>query len=147
MALKTDYKDDVFSGNRKYEMITNQDGSVSFVDQTVYTQNGDIFNAADINDITTAINKLNTVLSVSVPLASWSNSVPYTATITATGITAQSSPVYDLLIPDGTSTANAEKMIESFSYINKLVTAANSITLYCYEDKPTIALTLQLKGI
>lgn len=49
MALKTNYKDDVFSGRRKYRMINNADGTVSFEDVTEYSQVGDTFGAADIN--------------------------------------------------------------------------------------------------
>lgn len=61
--LKTNYKDDVLdtSANqlRKYQMITNDDGTVSFVDVTTYTQTGDSFGAKDINDVTGAINEIN----------------------------------------------------------------------------------------
>ena len=56
MALKTNYKDDVFTGNRKYKQTSNSDGSISLEDTTEYTQEGDIFAAKDINDTNTAVN-------------------------------------------------------------------------------------------
>lgn len=56
MALKTNYKDDVFTGNRKYKQTSNSDGSISLEDVTTYTQEGDIFAAKDINDTNTAVN-------------------------------------------------------------------------------------------
>lgn len=56
MALKTDYKDDVLEGRRKYRMITNNDNTVSFEDVTAYTQEGDSFGANDINDTNGGIN-------------------------------------------------------------------------------------------
>ena len=60
--LKTTYLDDVLdvSSNerRKYQMITNNDGTVSFVDVTDYTQVGDSFGAKDINSTNGAINDL-----------------------------------------------------------------------------------------
>ena len=58
--LKTNYKDDILldnSGKRKYTMITNDDGTVSFVDVTDYSQNGDAFGAADINATNTEVNE------------------------------------------------------------------------------------------
>ena len=59
--LKTDYKDDILDTSqntrRKYQMINNQDGTVSFVDVTEYIQQGDSFGADDVNAITDAINK------------------------------------------------------------------------------------------
>lgn len=59
--LKTDYKDDVLDTEvnelRKYQMIQNEDGTVSFVDVTEYLQVGDSFGSADVNDITLALNE------------------------------------------------------------------------------------------
>ena len=65
--LKTNYVDDVLDASvnekRKYNMIQNADGTVSFVDVTTYTQNGDSFGAKDINDTNAAVNELNSNLS------------------------------------------------------------------------------------
>ena len=58
--LRTDYKDDILdltqNTQRKYRMITNDDGTVSFEDVTAYSQVGDSFGAADVNTITNALN-------------------------------------------------------------------------------------------
>jgi hypothetical protein len=60
MSLKTDYKDDIpKTAQRKYELINNDDGTVSLKDVTEYTQVGDTFGAGDINTITNAVNNLN----------------------------------------------------------------------------------------
>lgn len=59
MALKTNYKEDVLAASstkRKYNMITNADGTVSFEDVTEYQQTGDNFGAGDINRTNTAVN-------------------------------------------------------------------------------------------
>lgn len=73
--IKTDWKDDIFEGNRKYQMITNDDGTVSFVDVTEYTQEGDAFGAAELKEIAEALNdktaeKLETARSITTDLAS-----------------------------------------------------------------------------
>lgn len=60
MALKTDYKDDIFSGNRKYAQVDNGDGTISFTDETTYDQVGDSFGATQINEIDSNINSLTT---------------------------------------------------------------------------------------
>lgn len=62
-ALRTDYQDDVFSGSRKYTMVNNGDGTVSFVDQTQYTQVGDYYGAAEINEQNQVINEKGVVVS------------------------------------------------------------------------------------
>lgn len=66
--LKTNYVDDVLDTTknqlRKYQQIQNDDGTVSFVDVTEYTQVGTSFGAKDINDTNAAINDVNGKLSV-----------------------------------------------------------------------------------
>ena len=61
--LKTNYKDDVLDTSknekRKYRMIQNEDGTVSFEDVTEYTQIGDTFGAADMNKTNEEVNALN----------------------------------------------------------------------------------------
>lgn len=61
--LKTNYVDDVLDTTknqvRKYQQIQNNDGTVSFVDVTEYTQVGTSFGAKDINDTNAAINAVN----------------------------------------------------------------------------------------
>lgn len=61
--LKTDYKDDVLdttqNTRRKYQMINNGDGTVSFEDVTEYLQQGDSFGADDINDTNEEVNIIN----------------------------------------------------------------------------------------
>lgn len=61
--LKTNYVDDLLDTTknqlRKYQQIQNNDGTVSFVDVTEYTQVGTSFGAKDINDTNAAINDVN----------------------------------------------------------------------------------------
>lgn len=63
MALKTDYKNDILDesmiGRRRFKVINNDDGTVSFTDQTQYTQRGDFLDAEDLNKINKAVNNLN----------------------------------------------------------------------------------------
>ena len=59
MLLKTDYQDDILdltqNANRKFNEVTNQDGSKSFEDVTEYEQEGTPFGAQDVNAITKAL--------------------------------------------------------------------------------------------
>ena len=57
MALKTDYKDDVYEGKRKYLLIDNGDGTYSLDDVTNYKVVGDYFNGYDINTTNAAVNE------------------------------------------------------------------------------------------
>ena len=99
--LKTNYVDDVLDTSvnvkRKYNMIQNVDGTVSFDDVTTYTQNGDSFGAKDINDTNTAVNELNSNLTDTKNSILWKNSnisFSYPTTANISGIVAKSNELY-----------------------------------------------------
>lgn len=57
--LPTDYKDAIWNGNRKYKMINNADGTVSFEDVTEYSQKENSFFGADeANAMNAGMNEL-----------------------------------------------------------------------------------------
>lgn len=61
--LRTDYKDAVYNGLRKYAFINNSDGTVSLQDVTQYTVYSEsFFGANDANRINTAVNAIMAAL-------------------------------------------------------------------------------------
>lgn len=61
--LPTDYKDISFTGNRKYNKIQNDDGTISFQDVTVYQNRDKAFFGADTaNKMNEALNTIMTAL-------------------------------------------------------------------------------------
>lgn len=88
--------------------------------------------------------------TVSIPTTSWTsttsgNSTIYKKTITVTGITATDTPIVDVVLSDTVDTA--KKQLEAYGCISRITTAANSITIYCYESAPTTAFTIQLLNV
>ena len=62
--LKVDYVDAVFDGLRKYQQITNADGTLSFADVTQYlVKEGAFIGAKDINAMNTAMNLIMAALN------------------------------------------------------------------------------------
>lgn len=59
--LKTDYQDYTFMGNKKFNLINNPDGTVSFEDMTEYSVEGDEFGANDINATNQRVNEMNNI--------------------------------------------------------------------------------------
>lgn len=63
MALKTNYVDDVLNTSkntvRRYDMVTNSDGTISLYDSTSYTQVGDEYGASQVNEQNKMINNLD----------------------------------------------------------------------------------------
>lgn len=62
MAHKTNYKDALFE-QRKYRMQNNPDGTVTPIDETDYTQEGDRIGALELNEIGEALNALEQEIS------------------------------------------------------------------------------------
>lgn len=80
--MKTDWKDEIFA-QRKFEMKNNGDGTVTPIDKTVYTQQGDVLGAKELNEIGNELNALET------EMASVKKSVSDGKTLIAAAITAK----------------------------------------------------------
>lgn len=62
--LSTDYADLTWSGDKKYTMTENDDDTVSFTDETEYTNEDEsAFGAADVNNITSRLNSLGAAMT------------------------------------------------------------------------------------
>ena len=68
---------------------------------------------------------------------------PYTQTVAVSGILATDSPIVDVVLTEGNETAE----LEAWGYIGRIDTAADSITVTCFEDKPTVDLNIQIKVV
>ena len=73
MALRTNYKNDVFEGNRKYTLTQGGDGKYEIIDGTNYTVQGDVFGANDINATNSAVNALANSRVVEIKATDWAS--------------------------------------------------------------------------
>lgn len=147
MALKQDYKDDIFPGTRLYQMIKNDNGTYSFVDVTQYTQEGDLFGANDINSTNQAINRLNNAVSVALPVSGWSSAAPYMQTVNVAGVMEVDAPMIGIKIEEGTTAANVKLQNKAWGCVDRAVTGDGTITFYCYNKKPAADFSVLIKGV
>ena len=137
MSLKTTYRDDKFSGRRKYRMIENEDGTISFDDVTDYAEEGDIFSSNDINVTNKAINDANEKIKTTKKQI---EDVP--------GITAEDSPsVGGPWLGDSPSVDVAKNRKKAFGYVDRAVSGEGTIMLYCYGSRPTVDFSIMIKGV
>ena len=73
----------------------------------------------------------------------WSGSGPYTQSVTVSGILTSDMPHITPVYSSDNATALAQK--EAWSCISKAVTATNTITFACFEDKPATAIPIQIE--
>lgn len=147
MELKTDYKDAMFNGQRRYRLIPNEDGTYSLPDETAYTQKGDKFGANDINATNQAINQINHVTEVTLTATGWSNSAPYTQAVNISGMVETDRPTVSLYLPDGITVADVDLQSKAYDCVNRAVSGKGSITVYCYKKKPAVDFQIQVKGV
>lgn len=147
MSLKTDYKDAVFTGNRLYEIVSSGGGKSTITDVTVYETAGDKFGAKDINDTNKAINRANGKKTVTLTATGWSSSAPYTQSVAVSGMTAEDLPIPSLDVSGATSEANKRQLRKQYSWIDYYDTSDGSIQFTARFTKPTMNLTIDLKGV
>lgn len=145
--MKTDWKDDVFSGKRKYSVTSNSDGSQSFTDVTTYTQEGDTFGAKELNEIGAEVNRIQAMKTITLAASGWSSAAPYTQVAAVAGIKASDLPVPLLDVSGAASQSEEKNMKKQFGWISYYDTADGSITFTARFRKPTVDLAVGLKGV
>ena len=145
--LKTDYKDDVFTGQRRYRELNNGDGTKTFTDNTVYSQIGDKFGAKDVNAITKTLNALQEVRYVLLDVNKWSNTVPFTQEIDVVGILSTDSPVVGLHLSGNETSEAVRALNKQFTKVDFVETLNGKIRVKCFNKKPTVSFWIGLKGV
>lgn len=92
----------------------------------------------------TAGGKAVKVLYTSTLSTSWTanGSNGYMQTVSVSGVLASDTPVIGIVQTSTISTN--QTLLENWALVSRITTAANSITAYCYGDKPTVALPIQI---
>lgn len=88
----------------------------------------------------------STSATASFTSSGWSSTAPYTQTINVSGITANSKVVIDVNLT-GQTTYAATAIIEGWGLVNDVQTGAGTLTAYCYKDKPTVALPVNIINV
>ena len=123
MALKTNYKDALWDGDRLYQVADAGSGKSTIKDVTIYTQMGDPFGAKDINDTNTEVNKLSedmTSLKKSVSDGKALVAAAITAKKVITAATASFAEMADNIkkIVLGSGTARVADVLEGKTFTN-----------------------------
>lgn len=147
MSLKTDYRDDIYEGSRRWRITQNEDGTYNISDATSYTQKGDKFGQNDINAITGEINRMTREVDLTLRASGWSASAPYTQTVAVEGLTAGDNPILVKVIPAGATPEQVKAYNKAFGMIDDGDTADGQATFKCYNKKPSTDITVGLKGV
>lgn len=75
----------------------------------------------------------------------WSDTAPYMQAVEIDGITADMSPIVDIVLSDDADMANSEQA--AWSCITKAAAGDGVITFFCYENKPEVAMKFKVKAV
>lgn len=94
------------------------------------------------------VENIEQVVLVTFPAAGWSAAAPYTQTVSASGITAESQPVLYQFKSAGITEANATAYNKAFAIIaaGSGITGNGTVTWRCFK-KPATDITVALKGV
>ena len=76
---------------------------------------------------------------------SWSGSGPYTQNIVISGILSTDNPIMDVVLSSNATTS--KNILSAWANVSRIVTNNGSITVYCYDTKPTVSIPIQLKVV
>lgn len=76
-------------------------------------------------------------------VANWAGTGPYTQELTIQGLVADSQPIIDYDF-SGATTSNIDTLLDEYNKVNRFVTGTNKITAYCYGNKPTIDVPINI---
>lgn len=145
--LRTDYKADVFEGNRKYQINTDAQGKSEILDVTEYAQEGDIFGPEDINAITGEINRMTREVEVTLRASGWSASAPYTQTVDVPGLKETDKVQMISAIKTDTAAATADIWDKMGALVKAGKALDGQAVFYCPKKKPTSDFNIKLVGV
>lgn len=100
-----------------------------------------IYNGKDgIDGITTVVSQKQFFYATFTADGWQGSGAPYTQTITLDAMTEELNPVVDLVVSDVIAVGLLEE--QNYNYITKIITGNQSLTAYCYKEKPTIDINI-----
>lgn len=83
--------------------------------------------------------------TATIPTTGWSSAAPYKVTIALPGILTTDTPLVDI-VQTGSESVDAPRR-EAWAAITRITTADGSITVYAAEEKPAVALPIQMRVV
>lgn len=128
---------------------TTQLVTVSRTEGTI-SEEGDAFSASNMNDLENRIKNafdtgVSTIYNATITTDWVDSTAPYNQIISIDGILESSTPIIDVVLDENIDTAKSQ--LEAWSCVSKVETGTDSITVTCFENKPDVAIPIQIKVV
>lgn len=132
--------------------ISNNTSNISKNAEDIKTANEDISNLtqkvtkneSDISNLQSS-KAVTVTYTANIPVSWTGEQAPYTQTVSVSEIKSTDNPLVDIVLNDNTETAIKE--LENYGKISRIQTSDGSITITCLEERPEVALNIQLKVV
>lgn len=98
-----------------------------------------------INLISNQINGFKSETLLTFTASGWSNSAPYTQTVSFPGLTTSDTPIYGIRHTGTLNAANVDAQNLAWSVIDRITPGNGAVTAYCYGKKPITTVTIAAK--
>lgn len=139
--------------NNKFTNLTPEDiGAVNvanIANNITTVEEGYVLDARQGYELNLLIQKRATTASYTAtfPSSGWSSSAPYTQTVNVDGILATDDPIVDIDMSSATNADDWALLTEAWNFVGRITANQGSVTMYCYEEKPTVDITIFLKVV
>ena len=86
-------------------------------------------------------------ITATLSASGWSNTVPYTQSISVAGTSANDRPIISIYLGTSPTAVNVKAQNKALGMVDRAVSSTNTITFYCYNKKPTVDFSVQIKGV
>ena len=147
--MKTGWKDDIFEGNRKFNLIEHEDHTVSLVDVTEYAQKGDAFGAMELDEIGKEFNRAQKTLTVTLTAAGWTGTAaPYSQTVTVSDAKESMEPILVSALADGATLEEQKAYSKAFGLVScGTASVGDGTATFKVYKKPITDIVVGLKGV
>ena len=119
------------------------------VNNIATVEEGYVLDARQAYELNLLIQKRATTASYTAtfPASGWSSSSPYTQTVNVDGILLTDDPIVDIDMSSATNADDWALMTEAWNFVGRITANQGSVTMYCYDDVPTVDITIFLKVV
>ena len=108
--------------------------------------NSSKISAHDVDNTIATKHDINSIKLITLITSNWSESAPYTQTVTVNGITNTDSPI-PLFVDDSNTESEYKSKQKAYGFISYFDSLDGSVTVTCKYKKPEVDFSVGLKGV
>lgn len=117
-----------------------------FYDIGDFNGNADVIDL-ELKKVNNRVDRGNGLKTLLLSATKWSGVIPYTQSVSVSGVTAADVPIVGISIAEGTAPDQVKVQNKAWGCVDRAVTGSGTITFYCYNKKPAIDFSVNVKGV